>query len=341
MSPVYFLLAGGFFVGWALGTNDGANVFGTAVGTKVLPWRLATILIAVPAIIGAFTMGHGNLKNVRNLALLNGLASSDMTTNAIMGCLVFVASGITTFIMSYLGLPVSVNQCITGALVGWGITNSPDWTKNAPELIKFVSTWVLNPTLGCIVCLVLVLIYNATVKNWFEGHSKKDEMTKWCYIFFGVYTAFSLGVNSSANQFAFFFSDDPAFPNLLTSPRIAATFGGIAIASGVLTYSRNVMETVGESIAPLTQQEGFIVTLAVGLTVFVFGSPTIGINIPVSTSQAVVGAVAGIGISKGWRCIKFKKLGQIALAWLATPTISGVIMFIVGLLYKPSGLITA
>lgn len=341
MSPVYFLLLGGFFVGWALGTNDGANVFGTAVGTKVLPWRTATILIAVPVIIGAFTMGYGNLKNVRKLAMLNGLASSDMTTNAILGCLVFIASGLTTFLMSYLGLPVSVNQCITGALVGWGIKNSPDWTANTPELMKFVSTWLLNPALGCVICLAIVLLYNAVLKNWLENHPNKDVITKWCYVIFGVYTAFSLGVNSSANQFAFFFSDDPAFPNLLTSAQLAATFGGIAIASGVLTYSRKVMETVGESIAPLTQQEGFLVVLSVGLTVFIFGSPSIGINIPVSTSQAVVGAVAGVGISKGWRCIKFKKLGQIALAWLATPTISGVIMFIVSLLYKPSGLITA
>jgi inorganic phosphate transporter, PiT family len=38
-----FLLAG-TFLGWGLGANDSANIYGTAVYTKVITYRLAIIL---------------------------------------------------------------------------------------------------------------------------------------------------------------------------------------------------------------------------------------------------------------------------------------------------------
>jgi PiT family inorganic phosphate transporter len=48
----------------------------------------------------------------------------------------------------------------------------------------------------------------------------------------------------------------------------------------------------------------------------------------VSSSQAVVGAVLGIGLLKGGRAIRWRVLGGISLGWLATPIIAGVVCFI-------------
>jgi len=33
---IWFYLVSGLFLGWSLGANDAANIFGTAVGTRMM-----------------------------------------------------------------------------------------------------------------------------------------------------------------------------------------------------------------------------------------------------------------------------------------------------------------
>ena len=60
------------------------------------------------------------------------------------------------------------------------------------------------------------------------------------------------------------------------------------------------------------------------------GLPAIPL-VPVSSSQAVVGAVCGLALShglKGARQIKWSVLRNIALGWIATPAIAALISYI-------------
>jgi PiT family inorganic phosphate transporter len=49
--------------------------------------------------------------------------------------------------------------------------------------------------------------------------------------------------------------------------------------------------------------------------------------VPVSSSQAIVGSVIGIGLIKGGRGIRWRMLGEITLAWMATPIVAILISF--------------
>jgi phosphate/sulfate permease len=49
--------------------------------------------------------------------------------------------------------------------------------------------------------------------------------------------------------------------------------------------------------------------------------------VPVSSSQVIVGCVIGIGLYKGARNINFRLLGEIAIGWISTPVISGLLAF--------------
>jgi len=55
------------------------------------------------------------------------------------------------------------------------------------------------------------------------------------------------------------------------------------------------------------------------------------IGIPVSTSQAVVGAIVGVGLVKGTSTVSLGKITEIAIGWVATPTVAALFAF---LLYK-------
>ncbi|MGK7895535.1 MAG: inorganic phosphate transporter, partial [Xenococcus sp. (in: cyanobacteria)] len=118
--------------------------------------------------------------------------------------------------------------------------------------------------------------------------------------------------------------------------------GAIAIAVGVFTYSKKVMMTVGGSLMTLSPTGAVVVVMSSSLVLFVFSSkelsnftaslglPAIPL-IPVSSSQAVVGAVIGIAMLqglKGVRQVKWGVLGGIASGWVTTPIIAAVIAFV-------------
>ena len=50
--------------------------------------------------------------------------------------------------------------------------------------------------------------------------------------------------------------------------------------------------------------------------------------VPVSSSQAVIGAIIGIGLAKGGRSISWSILGHIALGWIFTPIMAALLCFI-------------
>jgi PiT family inorganic phosphate transporter len=128
---------------------------------------------------------------------------------------------------------------------------------------------------------------------------------------------------------------------LLTFTGIQQLFlvGAIAIAVGVFTYSKKVMLTVGDGLMTLSPVAAWVVVIAHSIVLFLFASeglehmlasaglPTIPL-VPVSSSQAVVGAIVGIGILKGGRNIQWRVLGSISAGWITTPIISALVCFV-------------
>ena len=349
---IYLLLSAGLFMGWSLGTNDAANAFGTAVATRVIKYRTAVTIIAIMVIIGAFIGGANNIDKVAELstsnkviasvdevqaAISNNLVDDLILKSALKAFIIFMCAALTVFVMSYLKFPVSANQSITGAIIGWGLFYA-DYhdpavlAVNMPQIGKFASTWILNPLGAGIISFVLVLVFNKLVGNRLETLKGYDTILKVGYLGAGAFASFSIGLNSSANVTALYY--DAAFvntgvaANLLTDARVAATIGGIAIAIGVLTFSKRVMMTVGSSIADINQIEGFLVIIAMALTVVLMGR---WMGIPVSTSQAVVGAVMGAGLTKGVKHVHFGVFKNIAIAWVSSPTVAGVMAYVVAL----------
>jgi PiT family inorganic phosphate transporter len=98
------------------------------------------------------------------------------------------------------------------------------------------------------------------------------------------------------------------------------------------------MMTVGKGLFRLTPVTALVVVLAEGIVLFLFASqsleswlashglPTIPL-VPVSSSQAVIGAVIGIAAVKGGRGVRYSVLGKVAGGWAATPAIAAVLAF--------------
>lgn len=129
----------------------------------------------------------------------------------------------------------------------------------------------------------------------------------------GAYGSYALGANNVANVTGPFAG--------IISLEVAALVGGLSIALGVLTFSKRVMYTVGKQITSLDHFSAVIATFSQAITVWIYAL----IGVPVSTSQAIVGAVIGAGLARGSRDINYKILRNIALGWLQTPLIAGLV----------------
>jgi PiT family inorganic phosphate transporter len=122
----------------------------------------------------------------------------------------------------------------------------------------------------------------------------------------------------------------------LLSVFMATLVGGLSIALGILTYSKKVMETVGQKLVKLDPFSALVVVLAEAITVHFY---TV-VGVPVSTSQAVIGAVLGVGLIKGIQTVNRRTLQNILIGWFLTPVIacflSATLFFVVHLKYIPS-----
>jgi inorganic phosphate transporter, PiT family len=103
-----------------------------------------------------------------------------------------------------------------------------------------------------------------------------------------------------------------------------SVLGGFAMASGTLTFGHRVTQTVGGGITQLDPTSAYSAQMAAALAVHFFSL----YGIPVSTSQAVVGAIIGVGILQGVKTVRAKKLAGIAAGWVATPTAAGLFSFV-------------
>ena len=253
--------------------------------------------------------------------------------SGIKAAIIFICAALTVFVMSYLKFPVSANQAVTGAIIGWGLFHAdysnPEVTStNLKEIGKFVSTWLLNPLGAAVISFVIVFFFKKFFEKKVESLKSYDKVIKIGYIIAGAYSAYTIGINSSASVTAFYYDSFGVGANVLTNARLTAILGGAAIAVGVLTYSKKVMMTVGGSIANISQMDGFLVILSSALAITVM---KILLGIPVSTSQAVVGAVIGAGLVKGPKNVNFKVLGKIGIAWISSPTAAGLMAYIIAL----------
>ncbi len=89
------------------------------------------------------------------------------------------------------------------------------------------------------------------------------------------------------------------------------------------------METVGKKIVELDSFSAFISTLSAAITVHVFTQ----VGVPVSTSQAVVGGVIGVGLVKGTKTLRKRTLIEIAIGWISTPLSSGAVAYLMMRIY--------
>jgi len=327
----WFFISSALFLGWSAGANNAANIFGTAVISKMVKFKTAAIIAGIFVILGSVISGAGTTETLTDLGSVNALAGSFA---------VAVSVGISIILMIRAKVLVSSSQVILGGIIGWNLFTGSPTDNNA--LYKILFSWVASPVIAAIFGFILFKIVKNTVLKWKIHLLEFDTYTRIGLIIAGVLAAYSFGANNIANVMGMFV-DSAHLSDLnvgsiftLTGEQQLFLFGGVAIAVGIFTYGTNVMDTVGEDFAKISPITGLVAISAEIIVLFLFTSqkleqfllvnnlPTIPL-VPLSITQAFIGAIIGTGLAKDPHSINFKVLGRIVVGWGVAPVTSALI----------------
>lgn len=111
----------------------------------------------------------------------------------------------------------------------------------------------------------------------------------------------------------------------VAAPLWILVLGGIGIVTGLATWGKRVIVTVGEKLTTLKPSYGFCAELGAAATVLLASRW----GLPVSTTHALVGSVVGVGLVQGAASLQWSTVRQITAAWLVTVPASMVLAGIV------------
>jgi PiT family inorganic phosphate transporter len=320
-------LLASFYIAWNIGSNDTANAMGTAIGANILTYRRAVALLIIFVALGAVLEGYKVMKPVGEKVVVGADPNASpfsIGNGPAIAAIAMLSAGIFVTLATKWGLPVSTHQAIIGALAGSGISMGTfsaiathvNWSK----FLTIIGAWIITPLAAGLLAFLLYKIFEVPIKR-VKAPEKLNLIFIIAVIASGCYVGYVMGANDVGTAMGAMYATGSLGGASITQE--LALLGAVGVAVGSLTYSRNVMETVGGGITTLAPMTAFAAQLAAALTVHLFTQW----GLPVSTSQAIVGGVAGAGLVRGMSAVSGRKMSRIVVAWISTPTVAMILAF--------------
>ncbi|MEA3254852.1 MAG: inorganic phosphate transporter [Candidatus Altiarchaeota archaeon] len=321
MEPVSILiLLAAVFVGWSIGATSGSNAVGTLVGSRIIGFRTATLVVAVLMLAGALlqsgpvaeTVGGGIVP--REILAGCGLAVLS-TLLASMFFLVFMTSK---------AIPVSVSHVVVGALVGSGISMGVSGEMDYFLVLKIFLSWFLTPVFSLILAFIFyeIVMVPASKKVSLVTFS---EASRVLVVLGTCFVAYGLGANSVGSPAGLVIGS-----GVVGDTPVLLIVLGVAMGFGVVSFSRRVVYTIARNITVLDPMTAFAAQFSAGVVIYFFTL----LGIPISTTQAIVGGLVGVGLTKGVGMVNNKLVKIIFLGWVITPFSAAILSMLIYTILK-------
>ncbi len=146
------VLASSVAVAYVLGANNIGLIYGiVSTGGQLGAWESVAVIFAlgVLAILGMLALGRGSVSGTIGDRLLV------LSPQGVFAA--FLGSAIVVWVGTQLTLPISITQCLLGAMFGVAFTKRIR-VVNRGLAVETVSSWVLVPLSAFLVSLVIALL---------------------------------------------------------------------------------------------------------------------------------------------------------------------------------------
>lgn len=289
------------FVAFTNGANANfkgvASLYGSGTTSLRTALYLGTAMTFAGSIVSLF-VSAGLVKAFSG----KGLVPDTLVQSQSFVCAVALGAALTSFIATRFGFPVSTTHALVGALIGAGLVGAPSEVHFAALGTNFLYPLLLSPFVAAILGAIVYWLLRALKLAPDHRTTQLDV----CHFISAGAASFARGLN-----------DTPKMVALLTIvPQIEIHWCfliiAVFIAMGGLLDADRVAETLGKKITDMNPGQGFAASLVTAGLV-----TTASINyLPVSTTHVSVGSLLGMGAST--HQAKWKKVGEIFLAWITT-----------------------
>jgi PiT family inorganic phosphate transporter len=307
------------------GFHDSANSVATVVSTRVLTPFVAVFWAAAFNFLAAFLLGTGVAATIGKGFVNTGIVTPYVVMAGLLGA---ISWDVFTW---YLGLPTSSSHALIGGYAGAAIAKAGIGGLIAGKWASTVAFIVLSPLIGMLLAYALmVAVY------WIFRHASPARMDR----HFRRYQLVSAALFSCAHGT----NDAQKTMGIITAVLVSAGFqktfhvpawvilaSSLAIGLGTMSGGWRIVRTMGTRLTRLKPRSGFCAETGAALSIL-FAT---GLGLPVSSTHAIAGAIAGVGSIQRVRAVRWHIAGDIVTAWILTipaaAMMSAVIFFVIRL----------
>lgn len=320
ISVLIFVILFALLFDFLNGFHDAANSISTIVSTRVLKPHWAVFWAAFFNFI-AFLVFHVQVATTIGTGLIDpSIIDIKIVFSALFGAIIW------NIITWYYGLPSSSSHALIGGLVGAGITKAGIHVLVIGGISKVVASIFLSPLLGFVLALILML---GVLRIFFYAYRRKAENLFKRLQFISA-ALFSLGHGGNDAQktmgiITILLFSTGHLGGHFHVPLWVALACNFVMALGTFLGGWRIVKTMGMRITQLKPVQGFCAESTAAITLFLANH----LGIPVSTTHTITGSIAGVGLIRKAKAVRWSVARKIVWAWVLTLPAAGIIAGIV------------
>ncbi len=305
------ILASAILVGWSVGKNSASNVISMLVGPRITRLKSAILIVSALMFLGALLQSGHVIKTVGDGIIPKEELEKDrlITLSALITTVLFMS------LVTSEAIPVSSSQAIIGSLIGASVAMGAVNKIDAGNVLKITVSWLATPILSLIISYALyTLIMIRLAKK--TSLISFGEIFKLLAIVSAAFVAYGLGANDTGNAVGLVIGS-----STYTDSGIILAAVSAAMILGAVSYSKKVARTVSKDITLIDPVTAFTAQFSAGIVILFYTH----MGIPISATQALIGGLVGVGMTKGTGMVNKNTIKGIFIGWVITPISTAII----------------